>query len=47
MSTEFKLLAAALRMALQDPRSVGQRGLSLVLGTDGPAQPAKDTRRAS
>jgi len=32
VSREFKLLVAALRMALKDPHSVGQRGLSLVLG---------------
>lgn len=32
MSHEHKLLEAALRMALKDPQSVGQRGLSIVLG---------------
>lgn len=36
MSREFKLLVAALRMALRDPESVGQRGLALVLGAGGP-----------
>ena len=34
MPSELKLLEAALRMALKDPRSVGQRGLSLVLGAN-------------
>ena len=39
MSQEIKLLVAALRMALRDPGSVGQRGLSMALGTDDPPQP--------
>jgi hypothetical protein len=34
MSKDLKLLVAALRMAIREPRSVGQRGLSLVLGGD-------------
>ncbi|HOX05533.1 MAG TPA: hypothetical protein PK280_03945 [Planctomycetota bacterium] len=32
MPNDFKLLQAALRMALRDPHSVGQKGLSIVLG---------------
>jgi hypothetical protein len=34
MSHEHKLLQLALRMALRNPQSVGQRGLSIVLGAN-------------
>jgi len=37
---EYKLLMAALRMALKDPHSVGQRGLSLVLGAGKAPRPS-------
>jgi hypothetical protein len=40
MPSDLKLLEAALRMALKDPRSVGQRGLSLVLGANRIPPPA-------
>ena len=47
MSKETKLLVAALRMALRDPGSVGQRSLSMALGTDDPPRPRiTHTRRA-
>jgi hypothetical protein len=36
MPREFKLLVTALKMALREPRSVGQRGLSMVLGAGDP-----------
>ncbi len=34
MPRDFKLLQIALRLALRDPQSVGQRGLSIVLGAN-------------
>jgi len=39
MSKEFKLLVTALRMALQDPSSVGQSCLSMAMGTESPPRP--------
>ncbi len=40
MSKEFKLLITALRMALEDPDSVGQRSLSMAMGTQDPPCPS-------
>ena len=43
MSKEIKLLVAALRMALREPGSVGQRSLSMALGADNPSEPRVTT----
>ena len=32
MKSEIKLLITAIRMALKEPKSVGQKSLSMVLG---------------
>jgi hypothetical protein len=37
----MKLLVSALRMALRNPRSVGQRGLSMVLGNGAAHAPTR------
>jgi hypothetical protein len=36
MAHELRLLATALRMALKDPASVGQRSLANLLGAEPP-----------
>jgi len=45
MPSEMKLLVSALRMALREPRSVGQRSLSIVLGAGDPPAPNPLDRR--